>query len=440
MSIVAYRETVMPTSRNLFFEEERRAETILAILRIILAVLLTLVLFLATAPMADTRPPPAAGELTIAFTTLSAWLGLGVLSFALARPRRYRPWMAWPLATADITLILGSLQFALANMAVPASFAAVFPVVWVAPLVLTFGALRYNPWLQAYITILLTAGLAIIGWTDAVSMPFKTTAPPSTLTILFNFPPNLVRLVMLTLAGTVLVVAAVRARTLLRQALGEAERRANLTRYLPPQIADRLAEHGLAELRQGRRQRVAVLFCDLRGFTTRAEHLDPLSLADFVTEFRRRVTIAASATDGIIDKFIGDAALIVFGLPDPSPNDARHALTCAHTLLRSMADWNRHLVDHPVTLGIGIHYGDAFCGVVGDNCRLEFTVLGDTVNIAARLEQLTKAQNIPMIVSEQLLCATGENSSAFTWISLPSQPLRGRMAPLRIYGQHHNIE
>jgi len=139
-----------------------------------------------------------------------------------------------------------------------------------------------------------------------------------------------------------------------------------------------------------------VMFIDIRGFTSRAETMDPAATGRLLADFRRFVVATATQCEGIVDKFIGDAAMLVFGLPSPRPDDARRALTCTLALLAGTpGEWARDLKatggDGAIELGIGLHAGDAFCGVVGDETRLEFTVLGDTVNIAARLEQETKA-------------------------------------------------
>jgi adenylate cyclase len=158
----------------------------------------------------------------------------------------------------------------------------------------------------------------------------------------------------------------------------------------------------------GRQQPAAVLFADIRGFTTVSETLAPPELARFITEFRRRATRATQRHAGIVDKFIGDAVMAVFGVPEPTPADALNALRAAMALLAEMADWNHDRCAAglaPVHLGVGVHYGVVFAGVLGDDERLEFTVLGDAVNVAQRIEELTRSLGTDLIVSEDLLKA-----------------------------------
>ena len=163
-----------------------------------------------------------------------------------------------------------------------------------------------------------------------------------------------------------------------------------LARFLPEEVAPRLAA-GDAGLREGRRQTASILFLDLRNSTALAERMDPKRLLIFITSFRRRVIAAARAHGGVVDKFIGDGALIVFGVPEASPDDAARALACARRLEALIAGWNaKRRFDPPLRIGIGVHCGEILYGVVGDASRLELTVLGDAVNVAARLEQATK--------------------------------------------------
>lgn len=220
--------------------------------------------------------------------------------------------------------------------------------------------------------------------------------------------------------AAVVTLLAILATTAVR----EAGRRASLARFLPEELSARLADED-DTLRAGRRQNAAVAFVDMRGSTTLAENLDPHELSIFLTSFRRRVMRIARLRGGVVDKFLGDGALVVFGLPEPQPDDAARALAFAKDLVEVIARWNVKEEGHPaVRIGVGIHYGDLFCGIIGEDMRLEFTVLGDTVNVAARLEQATKAHGVPILVSEAARRAAG--ATAGNWREVSRVPLRGR--------------
>jgi adenylate cyclase len=248
---------------------------------------------------------------------------------------------------------------------------------------------------------------------------------------LIELPPTLVRLAMLTLLVGLLTFAALRRRALLERAIDEAGRRANLARYLPPEIASLLAAGDVERLRRGWETAAAILIVDIRGFTARVEALPgPAEVSAFLGRFRAEVVAAAAASGGVVDKFVGDNAILVFGVPEARPDDAARALACARTLLAGIARWSREAPPGgPVRIGIGAHCGRVFAGAVGDPSRLEFTVLGDPVNVTARLEQLTKELGVALLASRELVERAGETAG---WRHLPAVTLRGRAAPVEV--------
>ncbi len=422
-------------AQRLIAEAELKAEHTVAVVRMIVGGVLGLAFILTVLGQAPPDNPVLERQILLAAGTIGGYFVLGVVSFAAARPAVFRAWMSWVFATLDVGYVLASAELGLINAAVSASYTAAFPALWLIPLVLAFGTLRYNPRLQAYVAVLLIGGLALI-------MDYRTEigvlspSPPPQLAVLFEGPPNIMRIVMMALAGLVLVIAVRRARGMLVHAIDESRRKARLTRYLPPKIADWMVETPSSVARAGRRQSVAVMFCDIRNFTSRAESLDPEALGVFVGEFRRRVAIATDNHGGVIDKFIGDSAMVLFGVPESGPGDAGNALACGSAILESLEDWNSERTaagEDRVAFGIGIHWGEVFSGAIGDESRLEFTVLGDSVNVAARLEQETKSAGLPLIVSKDLLDAAG--ASPEDWTALPDRQLRGRQAAIALYGR-----
>src|SRR6266404_3380469 len=414
-------------TKALFTDAERRAERVVGQVRMAVALSLGAVLAIAVVAHAHRDDAVLPVQIAAAATTLVAYLALGALSYHVAVPRRFRPWMPWAFVTGDAGFLLISVGLNVVTTRVGGNYLASFPALWFAPLVLAFGALQYNPARLIYATALLAAGLVAIA---AADFRFGTLAdtPPAAIGRFFDAPPNVMRLAMLVAAGGILVAAAARTRSLLQRAIDEARRRANLTRYFPAEIAGQLAESGLMALREGRRQVVAVMFVDIRGFTRRAETMDPAATGRLLADFRRFVVATATRHEGVVDKFVGDSAMLVFGLPSPRPDDARRALNCALALLAGTpGGWARDLeTTQAIEIGIGLHAGDAFCGAVGDEARLEFTVLGDTVNVAARLQQETKAVGLRLVVSRNLLAAAEETVDGRKWQPLGSRTLRGR--------------
>ena len=411
-------------------EEDRAAEIGAGIVRIAAGLVLLAVGMLTTATVARADQVVSVHHYWAGALVVGGFILSGLTGVALARSRFYRRELAFAFLALDAALVGWFLHLNLENTGLSGDFAASLPVVWLVPLFLTGAALRIRPGVQAF-GLIAFAGVVI-----SVVLAHGTADPDSRRMIagetapFFAPQPNVMRLAMLLLAGSLLVVAAYRGRNLLLRALGEAERRAVLTKFLPAEIASLVTTAAPDDLRRGKRQPAAILFVDMRDSTALAENMDPVQLSIFISAFRRRVTRAADQHEGVIDKFIGDGALIVFGLPKPRPDDAARALACGRTLLRLVDRWNeKRRFDPPVRVGIGVHAGEVFFGVVGDEKRKELTVLGDAVNVAARLEEATKTFGAPLLASAEAVEAAGETSG---WSELRREPLRGRSGAIRV--------
>ncbi len=118
--------------------------------------------------------------------------------------------------------------------------------------------------------------------------------------------------------------------------------------------------------------------------------------------------------NGTLDKYIGDGLMATFGTPDPGPQDSANALQCAMDMIASLEDWNAERIGEgkaPVRVGIGLHYGAVIAGDIGNERRLEYSVIGDAVNIASRLEYLTRKLNSNVVVSDSLVQAIDQNTN-----------------------------
>jgi adenylate cyclase len=355
---------------------------------------------------------------------------VGIVGSWFAYRRVWTRSLAVATATADAAIILGNLAYDHASSGISGDFVSAFPVVWVIPIAIAASAIHYRPRLQAYVAGLYLVGLTLIAILAGSLDTGGRRLAAGDLSILFGQPPNLIRLVMMVTAALILILVARQGRALLERAVRETTLRANLTRYLPGELAPILSEEGFSSLRQGRRLRVAILFVDIRDSSALAEGMDPSRLAIFVSAFRRRVMRAAALHGGVVDKFLGDGAMLLFGVPSETPTDAARALACGRTLQDLIERWNaKRRFDPPVRVGIGTHVGDVFCGVVGDDSRLEFTVLGESVNITARIEQATKALDEPFLASREVVEAAGETDR---WVEMAHEPLRGMTRPVRL--------
>jgi adenylate cyclase len=220
----------------LYDEAAWRAERSVALLRLAVALIVGLVFYFAAGQFSGDIV--LARQLVLAGATIVGYLILGLVALWVVASRNFRPWMAWLFSTTDVLLLLASLDAVMANSRMPGFYLASAPALWLAPAILAFGVLRFNPLLQAYIVALALAGFALI---VVLHTPAAGTSAaedvPGHVPRLFAVPPNIMRFVMVALFGAVLIAAAIRARALLIQAIADGTRRANLTRYLPMQIA-----------------------------------------------------------------------------------------------------------------------------------------------------------------------------------------------------------
>ncbi len=231
-------------------------------------------------------------------------------------------------------------------------------------------------------------------------------------------------------------------RLLIRQA-DVARERANLARHFPPNIVDQMAGRN-QPLGAVRSQVVAVMFVDIVGFTAVAERKSPDDVVALLREFHQHMERAVFDHHGTLDKFLGDGLMATFGNPDPGPQDAGNALRCGRAMLNSMDVWNREREAagaEPIRVSIGVHYGTVVLGDIGSERRLEYAVLGDTVNVASRLEELTRSLGVRMAISDDLATniRNDPDTDADTLLSdlnnAGPQSVRGRDEPIVVWTQ-----
>src|SRR4029077_20658089 len=150
------------------------------------------------------------------------------------------------------------------------------------------------------------------------------------------------------------------------------------------------------------------------GFTRMSETMEPEGVVTMLREFHERMTAQIFACGGTVEKYIGDEIFAVFGIPSASENDAANALRCADLMLTALDRWNdeRQTKGEPrLAIGIGLNYGPAVLGDVGSEHSMSFTVIGDTVNTASRLQGLTRTLKPPLVIAAPLVDAIRAGSS-----------------------------
>lgn len=206
-------------------------------------------------------------------------------------------------------------------------------------------------------------------------------------------------------------------------------------RFVSHEVVDALRS-GQIKL-EGESRLVSILFCDIREFTHYSERHSPEEVVELLNQFLPLVVQAAQKHGGMVNKFGGDSTLIVYGAPHEVKDNAYRAVQTALDIRSSMYILNRALVekgDLPLRVGVGINTGFALAGAIGPYERQEYTVVGNTVNLAARIDGLNKQfPENDILISEWTYDAIGDKRDLFKMTSLGKVPIRGRNDPIEIW-------
>ena len=212
--------------------------------------------------------------------------------------------------------------------------------------------------------------------------------------------------------------------------LAEKEKVRNLLgKVVSPQVAHKLLEEGV-EL-GGEEREVTVLFCDIEGFTQLSELKSPTEMLDALNTFFSGVSNIIEAHGGVVDKYIGDAVMAIFGAPLHDDKHASNAINCAIEMCKSADDLvcKLELENSYCNFGIGVHTGIVVAGNIGSVNRLNYTVIGDTVNVASRVEGQTRVFNTKLVATE----ATVKQCPHINFISLGDVKLKGRSEKIEVF-------
>ena len=211
----------------------------------------------------------------------------------------------------------------------------------------------------------------------------------------------------------------------------EARTRESLGRFLSPVLVEQVLSKALDLKRGGQEAEVTVMFADIRGFTPLTERSEPTAIVALLNEYFDQMVEIVFRHNGLLDKFIGDALMAVWGAPVAHVDDAARALQAAHEMQQTLASFNDYRRDRglePIAIGVGLASGRCVSGAMGARRRMEYTVIGDAVNLASRLAGIAKGG--------QVLCdeATQRRAgSAVGMRSLPSVQVKGKTKPVAIF-------
>lgn len=414
---------------------DAEAEGLLGIVRMAIATVLGIALALAVNSSGRPDSSILDRQIALAVFIIASYFLLGLGTMVVVWLDRYKTWMAWVTAFLDVALISTNIWLSLANAGVSSLYALSFPSALMVPLILTFGSLRFRPSIQVAMTAL--AGILLVSIIFA--NPFPTPEDRLLLahvTTTYGVPPNLIRTIMIVSTGLVIALAAWRARRLLERIAVEIERRTNLTRFLPSGVTEDTSDDAMQRLRAGKHATLAIMFIDIRNFTHMAEQMSPEAASQLLGDYRSNILDIVESHSGMVDKFIGDGALVLFGLSQSSQTAANQSVVAAIELLERLEKWNLRRATRRkpmIEIGIGLHMGSVVVGAIGDERRLEFTVIGDEVNVAARVEQATKSTKFSLLATSAII-TQANHPSMEGWRALGDVALRGREAPVHLWG------
>lgn len=209
--------------------------------------------------------------------------------------------------------------------------------------------------------------------------------------------------------------------------------RATFGRYVSPQILEHILAHPEKVRLGGERRELTILFSDIRGFTSISEAASPEEVVEMLNEYLTRMVDILLAHGGTLDKFIGDAVMGFWNAPAPDPDHARHAVACAVEMVQETARLRARWEGEgkaAIRIGVGVNTGEAVAGNIGSERVFGYTVIGDAVNLASRLESKNKDYGTEIIVSESTLARMGEG---FETVTLDEVKVKGKERAVKIY-------
>jgi adenylate cyclase len=325
-------------------------------------------------------------------------------------------------ALIETSLPTVALYLQMRAMGPAQALAFVVPLVYFIFIILS--TLRLDFWLSTFTGFVAAAELFTMAM---FYRPAQFTGEPAP-----DLAFHIVRCIIILVCGMLAGAVGMQLRRQFEASIAAATARDRITnlfgQHVSPQVVERLIAEGASTASDIRR--VAVMFVDFRSFTAAARSRSPQDVVDRLDGAFAVLVEIVDRHGGIVNKFLGDGFLALFGAPFEAPEAANHAVEAAREMLVAM-DRVNHTTSWPLRIGIGIHFGEVVAGNIGSPRRKEYTVIGDTVNFAARLEALNKEFNSQLLVSAAVRDALGKDGTDA--VSLGEVAIRGYDRPMTVW-------
>lgn len=386
-----------PRLRSAIADQQDRSERLIGWFQLVIVA--TFAVLFALAP----KPLPVPLWDRVAAWVICVYLLFTIVRLAFSYRRRLPGWLLSLSVVADVALLIVLIWSFHVEYRQPPSFSLKAPTLLYVFIFIALRALRFE---ARYVLLVGTA--ASIGWGvmivyaatyssgpeggTAITRDYVTYLTTNSILLGAEFD----KIISILIVTIVLTVAIVRGRSLLVKSVSEQAAALALARFFSPEVAERIRASQI-EIKAGSGQfrEAAILFVDIRGFTSIATMMAPNEAIGLLIDYQKRMVPIIQRHGGMIDKFIGDGILATFGCAEPSATYSADALRAAQEIIDAAREWTQRRVadgTQRIEIGVSVAAGQVIFGAVGDASRLEFTVIGEPVNLAAKLEKHNKTE------------------------------------------------
>jgi adenylate cyclase len=333
------------------------------------------------------------------------------------------------LANAFIEISIISLALYCISIGLPTPVYVLYtPIVWMYFYFIILSTLHLNFFLSFF-----TGSVAALQYLALGFLFLQSEQDPTLPSIMQHHLMFVVKTIILLFSGVASGYVARQIQQSIQSSIEMSEQQNRIVNLFGQQISKEVVSEMLKQKGSltSSLQRVTIMFIDIRGFTSYAETRTPQEVADYQNAFFGIIIDVVNEHHGIINQLLGDGCMITFGAPVPLENSTKNAVQAGLDILKTVENRVKSGLIPPTRLGIGLHVGEAVTGNIGNETRQQYSITGNVVITASRIEQLNKQYNSQMLVSADVIEALPKNFVSTEWVGLV--PLKGRQEKISLY-------